>query len=71
MNYVGGTGSGDAFDAGYIAGLLRGGDERTCLAWGSALGASCVREVGATEGVFTQAEAEAFLKEHQLRIETL
>jgi sugar/nucleoside kinase (ribokinase family) len=69
VNYVGGTGSGDAFDAGYIAGLLKGGDERECLAWGSALGASCVREVGATEGVFTKSEAEAFLKEHRLEIE--
>lgn len=69
MNYVGGTGSGDAFDAGYIAGLLAGGDERQCLAWGSALGASCVRAVGATEGVFTKAEAESFLASHELEIE--
>jgi sugar/nucleoside kinase (ribokinase family) len=41
--YVGGTGSGDAFDAGYIAGMLAGEDEIGCLKWGSALGASCVR----------------------------
>ncbi len=67
--YVGGTGSGDAFDAGYCAGLLRGEDPAGCLRWGSALGASCVRAVGATESVFTQAEAEAFLREHELRIE--
>jgi sugar/nucleoside kinase (ribokinase family) len=71
MNYVGGTGSGDAFDAGYIAGLLRGGDERNCLAWGSALGASCVRAVGATEGVFTQAEAEDFLRRNTLAVESV
>lgn len=68
-DYVGGTGSGDAFDAGYCAGLLRGEDPAGCLRWGSALGASCVRAVGATEGVFTRDEAEAFLREHELEIE--
>ena len=40
MPYVGGTGAGDAFDAGFIAGLLAGCDERGCLAWASALGAA-------------------------------
>lgn len=68
-DYVGGTGSGDAFDAGYCAGLLRGEDSAGCLRWGSALGASCVRAVGATESVFTREEAEVFLREHELRIE--
>lgn len=66
MSFVGGTGAGDAFDAGYIAGLIRGLDPRGCLAWGSALGASCVRTISATESVFTRAEAEAFLREHSL-----
>lgn len=68
--YVGGTGSGDAFDAGYIAGLLSGEDPAGCLRWGSALGASCVRAVGATESVFNRAEAEAFMRQHELKIET-
>lgn len=68
--FVGATGAGDAFDAGYIAGLIRGLDPRGCLAWGSALGASCVRAVSATETVFTRAEAEAFLREHSLTLET-
>ncbi len=69
IEYVGGTGSGDAFDAGYCAGLLRGEDAAGCLRWGSALGASCVRAIGATESVFTGEEAEAFLREHELRID--
>jgi sugar/nucleoside kinase (ribokinase family) len=69
MDFVGGTGSGDAFDAGYIAGLLAGEDPAGCLRWGSALGASCVRAIGATEAVFTRPEAEAFMREHELRIE--
>ena len=65
-SYVGGTGAGDAFDAGYIAGLLEEADPLRCLQWGSALGASCVRAVGATESVFTRAEAEAFMQAHPL-----
>jgi len=69
--FVGGTGSGDAFDAGYIAGLLAGEDAAGCLRWGSALGASCVRAIGATESVFTRPEAEAFLREHPLPIEAV
>jgi sugar/nucleoside kinase (ribokinase family) len=67
--FVDGTGSGDAFDAGYIAGLLAGEDPIGCLRWGSALGASCVRAIGATEGVFNRAEAEAFLRANRLEIE--
>jgi sugar/nucleoside kinase (ribokinase family) len=68
--FVGGTGSGDAFDAGYIAGLLAGEDPAGCLCWGSALGASCVRSVTATEGVFNRQEAVAFMRKHALEIET-
>jgi sugar/nucleoside kinase (ribokinase family) len=68
--YVGGTGAGDAFDAGYIAGLLAGEDARRCLEWGSALGASCVRAVGATEAVFDRRQAESFMREHRLHIES-
>lgn len=71
LPFVGGTGAGDAFDAGYIAGLLRGEDSRGCLRWGSALGASCVRAVSATESVFTREEAEAFMRENELRVEEL
>ncbi len=69
--YVGGTGSGDAFDAGYIAGLLAGEGPAGCLRWGSALGASCVRAVGATESVFNRPEAEAFMRNHELPLEEL
>ena len=71
VQFVGGTGSGDAFDAGYIVGLLDGADPAGCLRWGSALGASCVRSTGATESVFNRAEAEAFMREHELMIERL
>ncbi|HJT32720.1 MAG TPA: carbohydrate kinase family protein [Pirellulales bacterium] len=69
VNYVGATGAGDAFDAGYIAGLLDGGDPWRCLEWGSSLGASCVRSIGATDSVFNRDEALAFMREHRLTIE--
>jgi len=68
--FVGGTGSGDAFDAGYIAGLLAGEDPAGCLRWGSALGASCVRSINATESVFDRPQAEAFMRRHTLQIES-
>ncbi len=67
--YVGGTGAGDAFVAGYIAGMLAEEDVRGCLRWGSALGASCVRGVGATETVFHRDEALAFIDQQPLCIE--
>jgi sugar/nucleoside kinase (ribokinase family) len=71
VDYRGGTGSGDAFDAGYIVGLIEGLDPVGCLTWGAAIGASCVRSVSATESVFSRVEAEAFLREHSLTIERI
>jgi sugar/nucleoside kinase (ribokinase family) len=67
--FVDGSGGGDAFAAGYVTGLLSGLDEEGCLLLASALGASCVRTIGTTTGVFTRAECEAFLKENTLQIE--
>jgi sugar/nucleoside kinase (ribokinase family) len=69
MPFVDGSGGGDAFAAGYIDGLLRGLDAEGCLQMASAVGASCVRAVGTTTGVFTRAECEAFLRQHTLRVE--
>jgi sugar/nucleoside kinase (ribokinase family) len=71
MPFVDGTGGGDAFAAGYIDGLLRGLDAEGCLRHGSAVGASCVRAIGTTTGVFTRVELEAFLRDNPLRIERL
>lgn len=69
--FVGGTGAGDAFDAGYITGLLTGEDSLGCLRWGSALGASCVRSVSATGSVFNRAEALQFMQRHELPIDRI
>ena len=64
--YVDGTGGGDAFAAGCIWGMLEGEGVRGWVQRGAALGASAVRRTGATAGVFTRAEAEAFLAAHPL-----
>lgn len=69
--YVDGSGGGDAFDAGFIYGLLHGLGAEDCLRVASALGASCVRAIGTTPGVFTRGECEVFLRGHTLRIERL
>jgi sugar/nucleoside kinase (ribokinase family) len=71
MPFVDGTGGGDAFAAGYIDGMLRGLDAEGCLRNGSAVGASCVRAIGTTTGVFTRLELEAFLRDNPLRIERI
>lgn len=71
VEFVDGTGSGDAFAAGYICGLLEGAAPERCLEIGSALGASCVRQPGATTGVFNRAERDAFLSQHRLTIRSV
>ncbi|OAI54974.1 carbohydrate kinase [Planctomycetaceae bacterium SCGC AG-212-F19] len=71
VSFVDGSGGGDAFDAGYIYGLLNRMSTEDCLRVASALGASCVRAIGTTPGVFTRAECDAFLQEQTLKIERL
>ncbi len=60
------SGSGDAFTAGVVTAIHRGFDLPRMLAYASALGSSATRAVGTTDGVFTAAEAEAFLAAHSL-----
>jgi sugar/nucleoside kinase (ribokinase family) len=69
--FVDGSGGGDAFDAGYIYGLLHDLGPEECLRIASALGASCVRAIGTTPGVFTKAECEEFLQKNKLGIEPI
>ncbi len=68
IEYVDGTGGGDAFAAGYILGMIGGKSERECLILGSAAGASCVRAIGTTTGVFTASELRDFLSKNTLAI---
>lgn len=67
VEFVDGTGSGDAFAAGFISGLLERAEIPRCLELGSALGASCVRRTGACTGVFTRTELDEFLKVNRLK----
>jgi sugar/nucleoside kinase (ribokinase family) len=71
VDFVDGSGGGDAFNAGYIVGLLEGRSELECLRLASAVGASCVRAIGTTAGVFTRAEANEFMNRHEVAITNL
>ncbi len=72
VEQVDGTGGGDAFIAGLIYGLLKSPRENAdvlkSLPYGAAMGASCVRSMGATTGVFCQTELEEFVEAHPLEI---
>lgn len=65
------SGSGDAFTAGVITAIIHGWDFPRLLKFASALGASAVRALGTTDGVFTSREAESFIQEHQLNLTSL
>ena len=71
VEFVDGTGSGDAFAAGYIYGLLRDASQRECLRYGSALGASSVCATGATNGVFSAEQLHEFVQSHELAIDSI
>jgi sugar/nucleoside kinase (ribokinase family) len=64
------SGSGDAFSSGIITAIRRGWDLPAMLRYASALGASATRAVGTTDGVFTAAEAEAFVAANPLPVTT-
>jgi sugar/nucleoside kinase (ribokinase family) len=68
IDYVDGSGSGDAFAAGFITGLVEGWDIPQTLRFASAVGASACTKLGCTTGVFTRAEADAFLQNNTLEI---
>ena len=69
MPSIDGSGAGDAFDAGFITGLLEGWPVEKTLQFASAVGASCTRSLGCTAGVFEFDEAVRFIEEHPLKIE--
>lgn len=62
------SGAGDAFTAGLILGILEGRDRAEAIRFASAVGASACTRLGCTTGVFTRAEAEAFVAAHPLDI---
>jgi sugar/nucleoside kinase (ribokinase family) len=68
VNCLDPSGSGDAFAAGVITGIVRGWDIKRTLSYGAALGASATTAIGTTDGVFTAEKADAFLAAHPLDI---
>jgi len=70
IEIVDGSGAGDAFTAGWIAGLLEGWPIEETLRFASVIGASCCSRLGCTTGVFNRHEAEAFMQRLPLRIQT-
>ena len=56
------TGAGDAFVAGFLAGVARKWSFRDCAKLGNAVGALAVQEVGATEGVTCFEDAAALVR---------
>jgi sugar/nucleoside kinase (ribokinase family) len=62
------TGTGDAFVAGFLYGQIHGHSPLKSLEYGPAMGASCVRSLGATTGVFHADELEAFVQSHPLAV---
>ena len=68
INFVDGSGGGDAFDAGFIIGMLEGWGLPRTIEFASAIGASACTRLGTTAGVFTRPEAQTFLNHNQLEI---
>ena len=56
------TGAGDAFAAGFLAGIARGYSLQESAQLGNAVGALCVTEVGTVAGIKTFEETQEFIK---------
>jgi sugar/nucleoside kinase (ribokinase family) len=69
--FVDGSGSGDAFAAGLILALLENKSPEVALTIASAVGASCVRALGTTQGIFTRTELDEFLASHHLAVRAI
>lgn len=61
------TGAGDAFRAGFVLGLLEGGDAERTLEWAHAVAAHNCTGLGAQGGLPDRAALDAFLAKHERR----
>jgi len=62
VNAIDALGAGDAFVAGFLAGVVRGWNLEQCAQFATAVGASCVTALGATTGICSFEETLAFLQ---------
>jgi sugar/nucleoside kinase (ribokinase family) len=60
------SGAGDAFAAGFITSMLENWNLEKTLSFASAVGASCTRSLGCTDGVFLFEEAMNFIAKNKL-----
>jgi len=68
IDFVDGSGCGDAFAAGYIVGLLDGLDAAHRLRFASAVGALACTRLGCTTGVTGRAAVESLMARHELEV---
>lgn len=61
------TGAGDAFDAGFLAGVIEGWDLKKVARFANAVGALSVMKVGARAALPTMGEVEEFLRRFRTR----
>ncbi len=71
VEFIGGTGSGDAFAAGFASAILENDSPQNTMKRASAQGMSCVRHSSATQSVFTRNEVQEFLANHELECDSL
>ncbi len=69
IDAVDASGAGDAFDAGFIVGLLEGWPLERTLEFAAAIGGSACTKLGTTAGVFTRPQALDFLAGHHLEMQ--
>ena len=69
MEAIDGFGSDDTFAAGFITGALQDWSLEDTLRFASAVGVSCTRVLGCTDGVFRFDEALTFVSENALPVE--
>ena len=62
------TGAGDAFNAGFLAAWLRGGQPARCLATGNAVGAASTRAAGGLDALPVAAKLPALLRPSSARV---
>ena len=62
MRAVDSTGAGDAFNGGFLCGVLRGLPPRACLRLGNFVGARSTRRAGGLDGLPGRVEVPAALR---------
>ncbi len=65
VNAVDSTGAGDAFAAGFLAGVAKGWDYRDAARLGNAVGACCVTAIGSSAGIKNMDETLEFIDSYK------